>query len=203
MRLTSSLVAVGMAAALVLAGCAAGSTDSGDNEPGAALTIAKPDGAITTESNNPYLGDSSASKYGYGKVIFESLALVNPTGDLGTTGARFEVQDTRKRGGAYAHVGKLVEGALAVGDLVRASVNGERRQAIRLNHTATHLLHAALRQVLGTHVAQKGSLVAPERLRFDFSHIQPMTAAEIAEVERRVNAEVRANHAAEVRHMGM
>jgi peptide/nickel transport system substrate-binding protein len=85
MRLKSSLVAVGMAAALVLTGCAAGSTDSGDNEPGAALTIAKPDGAITTESNNPYLGDSSASKYGYGKVIFESLALVNPTGDLGTT----------------------------------------------------------------------------------------------------------------------
>ncbi len=85
MRLKSSLVAVGMAAALVLTGCAAGSSDSGNNEPGAALTIAKPDGAITTESNNPYLGDSSASKYGYGKVIFESLALVNPTGDLGTT----------------------------------------------------------------------------------------------------------------------
>lgn len=85
MRLRSSLVAVGIAAAIVLTGCAAGSTDSGDPEPGAALTIAKPDGAITTESNNPYLGDSSASKYAYGKVIFESLALVNPTGDLGTT----------------------------------------------------------------------------------------------------------------------
>ena len=85
MRLRSSLVAVGIAAAVVLSGCAAGGTDSGNSEPGAALTIAKPDGAITTESNNPYLGDSSASKYGYGKVIFESLALVNPTGDLGTT----------------------------------------------------------------------------------------------------------------------
>src|SRR6478735_6381295 len=85
MRLRSSLVAVGLAAAIVLTGCAAGGTDSADSEPGAALTIAKPDGAITTESNNPYLGDSSASKYGYGKVIFESLALVNPTGDLGTT----------------------------------------------------------------------------------------------------------------------
>ncbi len=85
MRLRSSLIAVGIAAAIVLTGCAAGSTDSGDSEPGAALTIAKPDGAITTESNNPYLGDSSASKYAYGKVIFESLALVNPTGDLGTT----------------------------------------------------------------------------------------------------------------------
>lgn len=85
MRLRSSLVAVGIAAALVLTGCAAGGTDSGNSEAGAALTIAKPDGAITTESNNPYLGDSSASKYAYGKVIFESLALVNPTGDLGTT----------------------------------------------------------------------------------------------------------------------
>lgn len=85
MRLRSSLVAVGLAAAIVLTGCAAGGTDSGTSEPGAALTIAKPDGAITTESNNPYLGDSSASKYAYGKVIFESLALVNPTGDLGTT----------------------------------------------------------------------------------------------------------------------
>lgn len=85
MRLRSSLVAVGIAAAIVLTGCAAGGTDSGNSEPGAALTIAKPDGAITTESNNPYLGDSSASKYAYGKVIFESLALVNPTGDLGTT----------------------------------------------------------------------------------------------------------------------
>ncbi|KQZ83238.1 ABC transporter substrate-binding protein [Microbacterium sp. Root166] len=84
MRLRSSLVAVGIASAIVLTGCTAGGSNSGNAE-GAALTIAKPDGAITTESNNPYLGDSSASKYAYGKVIFESLALVNPTGDLGTT----------------------------------------------------------------------------------------------------------------------
>lgn len=83
MRLRTSLAAVSVAAALVLTGCAGGGDDSGTS--GAALTIAKPDGAITTESNNPYLGDSSASKYAYGKVIFESLALVNPTGDLGTT----------------------------------------------------------------------------------------------------------------------
>ncbi|WP_194410966.1 ABC transporter substrate-binding protein [Microbacterium cremeum] len=86
MRLRTSLAAVGVAAALVLTGCAGGSGNDGDDAAGtAALTIAKPDGAITTESNNPYLGDSSASKYGYGKVLFESLALVNPTGDLGTT----------------------------------------------------------------------------------------------------------------------
>ncbi|WP_425837232.1 ABC transporter substrate-binding protein [Microbacterium sp. PA5] len=86
MRLKTSLAAVGLAAALVLTGCAGGTGETTDPAgSGAALTIAKPDGAITTESNNPYLGDSSASKYGYGKVIFESLALVNPTGDLGTT----------------------------------------------------------------------------------------------------------------------
>ncbi|MGW9587850.1 ABC transporter substrate-binding protein [Microbacterium sp. NPDC055455] len=84
MRLRTTLAAAGVAAALVLTGCAGGGGDDADSG-GAALTIAKPDGAITTESNNPYLGDSSASKYGYGKVIFESLALVNPTGDLGTT----------------------------------------------------------------------------------------------------------------------
>lgn len=83
MRLKTPFVAVGIAAALVLSGCSAGG--SGGAESGAALTIAKPDGAITTESNNPFLGDSSASKYGYAKVIFEPLALVNPTGDLGTT----------------------------------------------------------------------------------------------------------------------
>lgn len=84
MRLRTTLAAAGVAAALVLTGCAGSGGDDADSG-GAALTIAKPDGAITTESNNPYLGDSSASKYGYGKVIFESLALVNPTGDLGTT----------------------------------------------------------------------------------------------------------------------
>jgi peptide/nickel transport system substrate-binding protein len=85
MRLRTTLAAVGVAAALVLTGCAGGSGNNDGDSSGAALTIAKPDGAITTESHNPYLGDSSASKYGYAKVIFEPLALVNPTGDLGTT----------------------------------------------------------------------------------------------------------------------
>jgi peptide/nickel transport system substrate-binding protein len=85
MKLRTSLAAAGMAAALALTGCAAGTPDANASGSGAPLTIAKPDGAITTESHNPFLGDSSASKYGYAKVIFEPLALVNPTGDLGTT----------------------------------------------------------------------------------------------------------------------
>ncbi|MBE2210765.1 MAG: alanine--tRNA ligase [Xanthomonadaceae bacterium] len=128
-------------------------------------------------------------------------------GDLGTLSrgdARFDVAETRKLAGQFhGHVGSLASGTLKVGDVLRGDVDADRRVATVLNHSATHLLHAALRDVLGTHVQQKGSLVAPDRLRFDFSHFQPMTAQELAEIERRVNAEVRANHAGEVRHMAM
>src|SRR5690606_13866535 len=134
----------------------------------------------------------------------ESGGQVGDTGELDGQGVRFAVADTQKYAGQFhGHVGKLAAGKLKLGDHVVASVDGARRGATILNHSATHLLHAALRQVLGTHVTQKGSLVAPDRLRFDFSHFQPVTAAELAEVERRVNAEVRANHEAEVRHMDM
>jgi alanyl-tRNA synthetase len=134
----------------------------------------------------------------------ESGGQVGDTGELageGTAGegAAFTVDDTRKRGAAYAHQGRLTRGALAVGDVLRASVDTARRQRIRLNHTATHLLHAALRQVLGTHVTQKGSLVAPDRLRFDFSHFQPVTPAELKRIEQLVNAEIRGNAPAETR----
>jgi len=99
------------------------------------------------------------------------------------------------------HVGRVESGALRVGDQVTADVDHELRQATRLNHTATHLLHAALRKVLGLHVAQKGSLVSPERLRFDFAHYSAVTPDELREIERLVNAEVRANAAAETRLM--
>ncbi|MFC7300425.1 alanine--tRNA ligase [Cognatiluteimonas weifangensis] len=135
----------------------------------------------------------------------ESGGQVGDAGVLeGSSGVRFAVADTLKLAGQFhGHVGRLETGALRCGDKLAASVDAPRRGAIVLNHSATHLLHAALRQVLGTHVAQKGSLVAPDRLRFDFSHFQPMTADELAEVERRVNVEIRGNHAAEVRHMGM
>ena len=134
----------------------------------------------------------------------ESGGQVGDTGDLDGVDSRFNVNDTLKLAGQFhGHAGRLQFGRLRVGDHLRGEVDASRRGATILNHSATHLLHAALRNVLGTHVQQKGSLVAPDRLRFDFSHFQPMTAAELAEVERRVNAEVRANHEGEVRHMGM
>ena len=134
----------------------------------------------------------------------ESGGQVGDTGDLDGIESRFNVADTLKLAGQFhGHSGRLQFGRLRVGDHVRGAVDAGRRGATILNHSATHLLHAALRQVLGAHVQQKGSLVAPDRLRFDFSHFQPVTAEELAEVERRVNAEVRANHAGEVRHMGM
>ncbi len=132
----------------------------------------------------------------------ESGGQVGDRGELiGAEGARFEVEDTQRRGAAHAHIGRLLSGRLQVGASLRALVDGERRAAIRLNHSATHLLHAALRRVLGTHVTQKGSLVAPDRLRFDFSHFQPVTALELAQIERLVNAEIRANAVAETRLM--
>ena len=115
--------------------------------------------------------------------------------------ALFRVTDTHRRGTAIAHAGRLESGSLKLGDVLDARVDAARRGAIRLNHSATHLLHAALRRVLGTHVTQKGSLVAPERLRFDFAHPRAVTAVELGEVERLVNAEIRANAAAETRLM--
>ena len=134
----------------------------------------------------------------------ESGGQVGDIGVLAEQGVKFLVSDTLKFAGQFhGHVGKVEAGSLKVGDHLVASVDAPRRAATILNHSATHLLHAALRELLGTHVQQKGSLVAPDKLRFDFSHFQPVTAGELAEVERRVNAEVRANHVAEVHNMGM
>jgi len=126
---------------------------------------------------------------------------VGDTGELGNVSARFVVADTQKRDAAYSHLGKLEKGEIRVGDKLAAKVDVTRRKAIMANHSATHLLHAALRQVLGTHVQQKGSLVAPDRLRFDFSHHAPVSAEELRQVERLVNAEIRANAPAETREM--
>ena len=124
----------------------------------------------------------------------ESGGQVGDTGVISVGDARFEVADTQKPlGKLHAHSGKLVSGTLKLGDAVQLKVDAERRAAVKANHSATHLMHAALRRVLGGHVSQKGSLVAPDKLRFDFSHQKPMTAEEIAAVEAEVNAEIRAN----------
>jgi alanyl-tRNA synthetase len=134
----------------------------------------------------------------------ESGGQVGDAGELDARDMRFVVEDTRKLAGQFhGHVGRLQAGSLRVGEHVVASVDAERRAAVVLNHSATHLLHAALREVLGTHVTQKGSLVAPDRLRFDFSHFQPVSPEELATIGRMVNAQIRANHATEVHHMDM
>ncbi len=131
----------------------------------------------------------------------ESGGQCGDAGLLKTASGLFKVEDTQKLGNAIAHHGELVEGVLAKGDEVEATVDAQRRAAISLNHSATHLLHAALRQVLGEHVTQKGSLVKPDNLRFDFSHLEAMTKAEIKEVERLVNAQIRTNHVIETNVM--
>ena len=134
----------------------------------------------------------------------ESGGQVGDNGILSGAGVQVDISDTQKFAGQFhGHVGKLTQGSLKVGDVLSGQVDGQRRGATILNHSATHLLHAALREVLGTHVQQKGSLVAPDRLRFDFSHFAPISAEDLAIIERKVNEQVRANNAAEVHNMGM
>jgi len=131
----------------------------------------------------------------------ESGGQVGDTGTLGHVGARFIVADTQKRGAVNSHLGKVDQGTISVGDKLAAHVDAARRRAIMANHSATHLLHAALRKVLGTHVQQKGSLVAPDRLRFDFAHNSPVTPDELRKIENIVNEQIRTNAAAETREM--
>jgi alanyl-tRNA synthetase len=125
----------------------------------------------------------------------ESGGQVGDCGKIEADGAVFEVTDTQKQGGnLFLHKGKLISGTLTTGQLCDARVSAADRKATELNHTATHLLHAALRRILGDHVAQKGSLVNSERLRFDFSHFEPVTAYEISVIERLVNEQIRLNN---------
>ena len=164
----------------------------------ALLRDGKPVDAITAGDEALVLLDRTPFYAESGGQVGDSGLLV------AAKGATFEVRDTIKLSGAFhGHVGRLAGGALARGDRLSARVDGERRQAVVLNHSATHLLHAALRNLLGEHVAQKGSLVAPDRLRFDFSHFQAIPAADLARIETMVNAEIRRNAEAEVHHMGM
>ncbi|MDP5253979.1 MULTISPECIES: alanine--tRNA ligase [unclassified Vibrio] len=133
----------------------------------------------------------------------ESGGQCGDAGVLLTASGEFNVEDTQKQGGAWLHYGVLQQGVLALSDTVEAKVDAKRRSAISLNHSATHLLHAALREVLGDHVAQKGSLVKAEGLRFDFSHLEAMTDDEIKQVERLVNEHIRFNHSVETEIMDL
>jgi alanyl-tRNA synthetase len=133
----------------------------------------------------------------------ESGGQVGDCGYLSKDGVRLEVTDTTKASGHHLHHVKILEGSVKVGDSLQAAVAAEVRQQTRLNHSATHLLHAALRTVLGDHVAQKGSLVDSERLRFDFSHPQAVSARELKDIENRVNAQIRANTEVSTRVMSM
>ena len=125
----------------------------------------------------------------------ESGGQVGDCGYLEGAGVRFDVRDTTKAGGAFLHHGVVAKGSLSTGASVKAEVEGEVRQATALNHSATHLLHAALRQVLGEHVQQKGSLVDSQRLRFDFSHFEAIKPEQLKALEDIVNAEIRKNSA--------
>jgi alanyl-tRNA synthetase len=131
----------------------------------------------------------------------ESGGQVGDAGELVVGANRFEVADTQKLASAYAHIGRVAGGEIKLGSRVEARVDEQRRRATMLNHSATHLLHAALRKLLGTHVTQKGSLVAPDRLRFDFSHFSAVAPAELKEIERLVNEQIRANVSGETKLM--
>ncbi len=143
-----------------------------------------------------------------GMVVLESTPFysegggqVGDRGELCANGACFEVEDTQRRGEAVVHYGVMTDGEIRVGDKLLAKVDMARRRATARNHSATHLLHAALRKVLGKHVTQKGSLVAPDRLRFDFSHFEPVTKAQLREIEDLVNQWVLQNDQAITRVM--
>jgi len=145
--------------------------------------------------------DSAAVVLDHTPFYAEGGGQVGDTGRLEAGRSRFEVRDTRRVGDAIVHYGIVTEGTIKVGEKVSAVVDAERRRATARNHSATHLLHAALRKVLGDHVTQKGSLVAPDRLRFDFSHFEPVEPEALAAIERQVNEWILRNDPAETRVM--
>ncbi|GGZ14391.1 alanine--tRNA ligase [Shewanella fodinae] len=145
--------------------------------------------AVIILDNTPFYGESGGQ--------------VGDKGTLSAAGTEFTVKDTQKYAQAIGHLGVLVEGSLKLGQTVNANVDKKLRHRTQLNHSVTHLLHAALRKVLGTHVAQKGSLVDPERLRFDFSHFEAMTTEQLAEVEDLVNTQIRRNHQLQIAEMDL
>ena len=168
-----------------------GSTDflgyETDNSQGVVLTIIH-NGKETdtlTENSEGIIITNQTPFYG------ESGGQIGDTGFLLGSNSRFEVTDTQKKlGDLHIHIGKLIKGSISKGDTVDLKINSERRSNIRAYHSATHLLHEALRRVLGKHVIQKGSFVGPDRLRFDFSHMKPVSADEVNKIEKYVNTMV-------------
>ena len=160
------------------------------NEQAATIVALYKEGQPVTELNT---GDEGLVILDKTAFYAESGGQVGDTGVLSSNDAQFSVLDTQKYGQAIGHAGRVDSGKLTVNHKITAKIDEERRNAIRLNHSATHLMHAALRQVLGEHVSQKGSLVNDKYLRFDFSHFEAMTPAQIREVEALVNAEIRKN----------
>lgn len=157
-----------------------------------------------TETKSLKVGDEAAIVVNQTPFYGESGGQVGDTGVIRSKGALFRVTDTQKKaGGLIVHLGKVEKGGFKTGDEVDLEVEHAARSSIRANHSATHLLHEALRQVLGDHVAQRGSLVAPDRLRFDFVHTKPMTPEEIAKVEDIANAVIVENAPVETRLMGV
>ncbi|HEU0200764.1 MAG TPA: DHHA1 domain-containing protein, partial [Burkholderiaceae bacterium] len=147
-------------------------------------------------------GDDAVIVLDHTPFYAESGGQVGDTGELRNNVARFIVDDTQKiHADVYGHHGRVVEGTIKVGDTLSARVDGEQRARTMRNHSATHLMHKALREVLGSHVQQKGSLVDAERTRFDFAHNAPMTADEIRRVEQMVNAEILTNTPTQARTM--
>ena len=160
------------------------------NEQAATIVALYKEGQPVTELN---AGDEGLVILDKTAFYAESGGQVGDTGVLVNNDAQFTVLDTQKYGQAIGHLGRVAHGKLTVNHKITAKIDEARRNAIRLNHSATHLMHAALRQVLGEHVSQKGSLVNDKYLRFDFSHFEAMTPAQIRQVEDLVNAEIRKN----------
>ncbi len=154
---------------------------------------------VSVDSLN--IGDEGALLLEHTPFYAESGGQIGDTGAIKSGEGAFTVGDTQKSGKAYVHYGSVREGFLAVGDVVLAQVDAERRAAIVLNHSATHIMHAALRNLLGEHVLQKGSLVTAEKLRFDFSHYEPVIVEEQAEIENIVNEQIRLNSDSDTRLM--
>ena len=158
------------------------------------------DGELVDEIN---AGDEAVVVLDSTPFYAESGGQVGDTGFLTSDQIQFEVMDTQKQADAFAHIGNLVDGSIQVGDKLKTGIDAGRRRATIRNHSATHLMHAALRRVLGEHVQQKGSLVDPYKLRFDFSHFEAVTPQQITEIESLVNTQIRYNSATDAEVMAI